>query len=402
MSLAALGILLYQQLISRYATLTLDLTTRSNDLRLYRRAGEAVLRGELPYRDFFIEYPPGSLPAFIPPALFTSSQEGFAAFFASEMALALIAALVLIALAARRLDRAWLVPVATFTAAAVLLYPVAVGRYDGLVTLTLAVAVFAAAAGRPLVAYAFLGFGAAAKLVPALATLPLALRNLRSSGRSPGEKGLLGISAGYAVFFAVVGIFFVPAYLLGRERFVESFTYHADRGLQLESLGTSLLLKLGFIQSMRFEYGAWDVEGRGTSFLSSISLPVTGVLLAITAFVMYREHRTGRLGAASFSRYAAALVLAFMIGSKVLSPQYMLWLLPLLPLAAGGLWGVGVSGIFLVVCWTTTQIFPFHYGELMRAEPGAIDFLLIRNLLLVVLWSLMLSLPAEVSGRKRP
>ena len=265
LSLAALGILLYQQLLSRYATLTLDLTTRSNDLRLYRRAGEAVLRGEIPYRDFFIEYPPGSLPAFIPPALFTSSQEGFAAFFASEMALALVAALVLIALAARRLDRAWVVPVVTFAAAAVLLYPVAVGRYDALVTLTLAVAVFAAAVGRPLVAYAFLGFGAAAKLVPALATLPLAARRLRPSGE-PGGRGLLGIAVGYAVFFAVLGIFFVPAYLLGRERFVESFTYHADRGLQLESLGTSLLLKIGFIQSMKFEYGAWDVEGRGVGF----------------------------------------------------------------------------------------------------------------------------------------
>lgn len=361
-----------------------------------------MLRGEIPYRDFFIEYPPGSLPAFIPPALFTSSRDGFAAFFASEMALALVAALVLIALAARRLDRGWFVPAVAFTAAAVLLYPVAAGRYDALVTLTLAVAVFAAAVGRPLVAYAFLGFGAAAKLVPALATLPLALRRLRPAGDGFGGRGILGVAAGYAVFFAVAGAFFVPAYLLGGERFVESFTYHADRGLQLESLGTSLLLKLGFVESMTFEYGAWDVEGRGAGLLSSLSLPVTGVLLAVTAFVMYREHRAGRLGAASFSRYAAALVLAFMIGSKVLSPQYMLWLLPLLPLAAGGLWGVGVSGIFLVVCWTTTYIFPLHYGALMRAEPGAVDFLLVRNLLLVVLWSLMLSLPSEVPGRKRP
>jgi hypothetical protein len=48
----------------------------SNDLSIYRDAGEAILLGEIPYRDFFIEYPPGSLPAFVPPALFSADKGG--------------------------------------------------------------------------------------------------------------------------------------------------------------------------------------------------------------------------------------------------------------------------------------------------------------------------------------
>jgi hypothetical protein len=91
-----------------------------------------------------------------------------------------------------------------------------------------------------------------------------------------------------------------------------------------------------------------------------------------------------------------------MVGSKVLSPQYMLWLLPLLPLAAGGLWGVGISAMFLVACWTTTQIFPSYYGNLMRLEPEAINLLLLRNLLLVVIWIAMLVLPSEDTPEKEP
>lgn len=135
--------------------------------------------------------------------------------------------------------------------------------------------------------------------------------------------------------------------------------------------------------------------------MSSLSLPITGALLLVTSAIMYRDFRAGRFGRDRFPQYAAALILAFIIGSKVLSPQYMLWLLPLVPLAAGGLMGVGVSAVFLVTCWSTTQIFPIHYGELMNLQPEATNLLVIRNLLLVVLWILMLFLPQTTTPKAR-
>ena len=103
----------------------------SYDVAIYRRAEEAIPAGKAPYRDFFIEYPPGSLPVFVPPALFSSSREGYASLFASEMALALVAALLPTACAARSLGRPWpLFPALVFASGASLLYPVAVIRYD--------------------------------------------------------------------------------------------------------------------------------------------------------------------------------------------------------------------------------------------------------------------------------
>ena len=381
---------MYGGLLSLFAGLPSDLREGSNDLRIYRDAGEAMLRGSIPYRDFPLEYPPGSLPAFVPPALFSDDGTGFRSVFASEMALVLVVSLALTALAARKMrgPRAWPVPTFAFAACALLLYPVAVSRYDAVVALSLAFAsLFAALGGRYLpLAYASLGFGGVAKLVPALATVPLGLAHR-------------GAAKGYAVFFAALAFFFGPALLLGGGGFLASFAYHAQRGLQVESLAASVLIAFGRVDGVVFEYGAFEVTGPEADLAASLSLPVTAVLLGVTALVVYRRYRAGGLAAGDFPRYAAALILAFMLGSKVLSPQYLIWLLPLVPLGFGGLAGLSVSAVFLAACLTTTLVFPTHYADLLDFRSPGPELLLIRNLLLVSLWGLLLLLPASVSKK---
>jgi len=369
-----------------------DLREGSNDLALYRRAGESILRGAIPYRDFFIEYPPGSLPAFVPPALFGTGQAGFIGLFSLEMALALAVTLLLTALGARRLrgSRAWILPAATFAPAALVLYPVAVTRYDAVVALSLGSAVFFASPGgrHLLLAYASLGFGTAAKFVPALAVLPLALARR-------------GAARGLTVFLVVAAIFFVPFALLGGRGLMQSFAYQSGRGLQVESLAASVLTFLRFADGIVFEHGAFEVLGEGVGVAISLSPVFTLLLLAVTGYVMWREFRRhGGLAIEAFPRHAAALILAFMLGSRVLSPQYMIWLLPLVPLSAGGLMGVVVCVLFLAACSATTLVFPVYYGDLLSFRYPGPELLLARNLLLVALWVTML-FPASLGGEKR-
>lgn len=398
--MALLGAFLYSRLLARFEQLPPIMSTNSNDIATYRRAGEGILAGELPYRDFFIEYPPGGLPFFVPPAALSEYPWSYAGYFASEMALVLIATLVLTALAARRLRGwwAWPLPALVFTAGALLLYPVAVTRYDPVVALTLSAAILGAASGGRtgnLLAWASLGFGAVAKLVPALAVPALA-----------AISGRRATITGSVVFLAVIGVFALPAILSGATGLERSLEYHAERGLQIESVAASLLIKLGLVRDAAFQYGAFEVLGGMAEFASGLSLPATGALLILTAAAMYAGRRNLELEAGWFPRWAAAFVLAFIIGSKVLSPQYMIWLLPLVPLAACGFWSVGVSGILLAACWLTTQVYPVYYGELMQLRPPGTDLLLARNLLLVILWALLVTLPAgklrTASGGDRP
>jgi Glycosyltransferase family 87 len=268
-----LGAYLYLELMRRFSELAPRLGEASYDVAIYRRAGEAILAGKAPYRDFFIEYPPGSLPVFVPPALFSSSREGYASLFASEMALALVAAPQLTACAARSLGRPWpLFPAAVFAAGAILLYPVAVTRYGAVVALTLAATIAlssssafgrnsAVGASASVAAWASLGFGAATKIVSALLTLPLAL--LAGRGEQTLSAVVRSAAGGFAVFFGVVAVFLLPALLLGGGDFSKTFSYHADRGLQLVSLGSSVLLKLAYVERVFLEFGTYDVQGRG-------------------------------------------------------------------------------------------------------------------------------------------
>jgi hypothetical protein len=89
-----------------------------------------------------------------------------------------------------------------------------------------------------------------------------------------------------------------------------------------------------------------------------------------------------------------------MLGSKVLSPQYMIWLLPLVPLSTGGAGGIVVCALFLAACFFTTLVFPVHYGDLLSFRYPGPELLLARNLLLVLLWVTALTL-AVVGAEKR-
>jgi hypothetical protein len=90
-------------------------------------------------------------------------------------------------------------------------------------------------------------------------------------------------------------------------------------------------------------------------------------------------------GREALVRSSAAAVCTFVALGKVLSPQFLIWLIPLVPLVRGrrGLWASALLGAALAL----TQVwFPFRYFRLaLDFEPGLSWLLLARDLLLVAL-----------------
>jgi hypothetical protein len=96
---------------------------------------------------------------------------------------------------------------------------------------------------------------------------------------------------------------------------------------------------------------------------------------------------------------SAAAVCAFVAFGKVLSPQFLIWLIPVVPLVRGrrGLWA---SALLLAALLLTQIWFPFRYFRLsLDFEAGLSWVLLARDLALVAL-AVLLAWPSHI--RRRP
>ena len=99
-------------------------------------------------------------------------------------------------------------------------------------------------------------------------------------------------------------------------------------------------------------------------------------------------------------RYAAACVCAFIAFGKVLSPQFLIWLIPLVPLVRGRR-GAIASAVLLAALLLTQLYFPYRYWDLVNDfAPLPSWLLLARDLTLVALIA-VLAVPTPRLARPR-
>jgi hypothetical protein len=346
------------------------------DTPIYERYGEAVTQGQVPYRDFPVEYPPAALPVFVLPALGDGGSETYERRFDGLMA-ALGVACVLLAAATSSL---W-APLFVATAP-LLLGSVMLSRFDLWPAALTAAALALLVAGRFRLGAGTLGLATAAKLYPAV-IVPIALAHIwRSRGR---REALLCTGA----FLAVVAAIVLPFAVIAPGGVWDAFWRQAGRPLQIESFGAGLLLAahhlFGLELTMESSHGSQNLAGGAAAALAVVSTVLqVGVLAAIWIWHARGPATRDRLLVAS-----AAAVCAFVAFGKVLSPQFLIWLVPLVPLVRGrrGLEASALLGVALVL----TQLwFPFRYWELaLDFDTAASWLVLARDLVLVGLTLLL-------------
>ena len=344
------------------------------DVKLFQTFGDRTLAGEIPYRDFFVEYPPGALPAFVAPAL--GPGEDYVVLFKSlQIGLgAATIALVALTLALLGATQRRLYVAAAFVALAPLaLGPTLLNRYDLWPAALLAGATAALVAGR-----AALGLGVLAAAVLAkgyaLAVVPPALLYVWArGGRNELKRGVLAFAV---TAFAIAAPFLVA----GPGGLRHAVTIQTSRGLHIESLGGSILAgadRLGLYAANVVSGFAFELDG---SLPDSVATLATIVQLAavVAVWILYRR------GPANEPRLVvavAAAVTAFAAFGKVLSPQFLIWLIPLVPLAAG----LVAPALLLAALGLTQAFFPGRYRGVL--DIGSETWLVLgRNLVLVALF----------------
>jgi hypothetical protein len=354
---------------------------------LYYQYGSAIVAGQVPYRDVFVEYPPLALVFFTLPRIIGASFRWYYVWYQVEVVVADLAIVAMLYVARERESAPWRV-LAPYTALVLAVGPINLQQYDIFPAALTLGAVVCHARRRDIAMWVFLALGTMAKVYPVL----LAPVFLLLDDRPVAERSRRAVIA----FATTCVIVLLPLLVIAPSSLLRVVNFHAGRGIHLDSVYSTIafaaralgLSVVGIVNNFR----SWNITGRAADVLVRASTPLLVMaLLAAYAFIRSaarrlpaEEVRNVRIAATG----ASLVLLAGLVTSKVLSPQYLIWVLPLLPLNVRPLrWRVWTT--FAAIGVLSYYIYPLHYDDLLAREPVAVVVLATRNLALVALTFMM-------------
>jgi hypothetical protein len=395
---AAVWLLLFQ--VGWYGEKTIT------DTPVYYDYAGRVAGGEVPYRDFASEYPPVAMLLFSLPWLFSGRSYGaFVFWFEVEMLLFSCGIIYLLSLVAERLyhsNARVILTLGLYTLFILSLGSIVQARFDIAVACLMLAAVAMFVTERPLSAWALLGLGVMTKIVPVIIAPLFLVAHWRR--RQWGD-----LWRGPAVALLAAVVVALPFLLAAPGGLADSFLYHAERPLQIESSWASPLLLAhsfaGYEVRIMNSFGSHNVFASLSDGFALASGPVTALLLLIVFYMYSRRgfERDGVWRRESLVLFTAVSLALFISGGKVFSPQYMIWLLPFIPLLASreSPWP---GAIFWAALVLTQWEFPSRYWGLYLMQRSMVVEVAIRNLTmgLLVVTLLLLSRRPRGEGVRSP
>jgi len=378
------------------------------DVETYYTYASKMQQGLVPYEEFTVEYPPGALAVFLLPRLVAGSLHAYGDAFTAEMLVFDLIGLFLVLGLGRKLKLSLWSCLIGYTLVMVAISSIMVQRFDMVPAVIMLGALYAFSRGNYKTAWALLAVGTMTKLYPAA----LAPIFLLYQWRHQRWQTLAGSLITCAVMLLAIAL---PFLWIDSHGFIASFTMQSQRSLQVESTYSSILL-LGHTLGLpnvqpyqgRFSY---DLYAPLAQPLARYSFVVMGVaILVVYSFFLWSYRRvkdlklSGPPDTADMGRvlnYSFVAILVLLITSKVLSPQFIVWLYPLLPLV-NGRFRAAMWVVFLVIGYLTWYIYPQHYYDLLDMQHIAIDVLVLRNILLILMAVLLVGDGQTQAHREEP
>ena len=353
------------------------------DIPTYEEAYEHIADGEVPYADFSLEYPPLAAGLFWLAGVIPGP---YAAGFSALMLICLCATALGVLALARTLgldQRRQLLASAAVAASPLLLGNLLETRFDLALAALLAWTLWAAAAGRFRLMWGLLAAATLLKLVP-LALVPVLLIWQRH------RTGIRAAFAGLAGCLAAVAIVAAPFVAASPSGTWDLVQYHLDRPLQIEATGAAYLLGLHALADIPItvenSFGSQGLDGTGPAVIAGISTAVLIVLIGAIAWTLWIGLRRARPpgDARLLVAASAATIVSLLVAGKVLSPQFLVWLLPVAFLVAGR-YGSTAYAVAAAAMLLTLSYFPDRYWDLVALEPLPIALLVLRDTALIAL-----------------
>ena len=360
----------------------------------------APQRPLMPWRDFLLEYPPGMLAVILAPSFVTSDRNTYFILFSLEMELFLTLAVFFSVRTAELLGANGTKVLSQSILLTAALGVVAVRRYDPSVAFAISGTVYALAARRPGLSGVALAFGVALKGVPLLLAPVIAMwfvarrdwHGLRAALASL-MLCMVAVGAGYLAF--------------AWPRVFDSFVYHANRPIQMESIYGAFLMMIRYfaphIISIERSYGSFNIISayepflRGIANIAVIAGIVAAYVWALRRMSVARDDRE-RFIAMVFAS-CACLVAVISLG-KVSNTQYLVWLIPLGALAGALSAGDGRWRL-VIACALAQVVYPFLYTTIIAGYLAPIDgvIILARDF---ALWRWLFKITNDTTDGRRP
>lgn len=343
------------------------------------------------YKDFMFEYPPAALFFMLVPRIFSASFFIYQiAYLAMIYLLSAVSLWLVMDLAKEKSNLIKILVPIFFILFFYLLGPISVFRYDLIPAFLVILALWLKQKNYTKFAYFVLAIGVMTKIYPGLLLAFFIIDDIR-------DKKKLWINLG---FFAL-GIFIsILPFINHLDDLMKFISYQMARGIHLESLWANILIIKHLLTGNNLH------PIMEASAISLVPFPKYMLWLSQLIFVvgygglisLYAKTR-------KIFTISILTILLFILTNKVFSPQYLAWLIFLVPLVlleikSLKVW-LSVVILFAIGCYLTKLIYPFLYLEkdFLSFATYPVTLFTFRNISLVLVF-ILIFINEIISSRK--